>query len=175
MPDTLPGNARNTRNPKPQIAVICTLVIFGSLTADSIRRTLSATRSFDRLEPYATTDALLQPVGSPHAGHLVEEALSQIARDQPILFVGPHQDQSVASQIYFTVAVLAYPRPVSAVYCREPGKASSDVRRTPPSAGIGGVIFFASNPGPSASGTWITPRLYLSPYQGAVPWESFCR
>lgn len=157
-------------------AVIATLGAFALVTMGVSLPPIVAGNSFDRLDPYATTDAFLRILDVPHPGMLVEGGLRRYGPDKTLLFVSPAKEV-FSAQVYYAVSHLAYPRPIPAILCGEPGKTSSTaVEKVPGSAPIDGLIFFETDPGPwVAGGTRITPNLYIAPHSGAASWESFCR
>ena len=102
--------------------------------------------------------------------------LAELRFDKRLLFVGPAGEPS-ALRVYYTISHPAYPRPVAAIFCGEPGKSrTSAIERAGRSAEIAGLIFFETDPGPwAAGGTRVAPSLYISPHNGAGTWDSFCR
>jgi hypothetical protein len=106
----------------------------------------------------------------------IQDGLRRYAPDQRLLFVGPEGEPSTL-QMYFMMSLLAYPRPVSGVFCGEPRKSDTYVReKMPRSDAVAGVIFYKTDPGQSAAGgTRLASGLYISPHSGADIWESFCR
>ncbi|MFY9725189.1 MAG: hypothetical protein WB579_13485 [Bryobacteraceae bacterium] len=155
---------------------ICAFVLYAAVTFTVTVRAILRGSSFEQLGPNETTDSFLQVLDAPHPGSLVEGGLRRYGPQQRLLFVGPAGDSSTL-RVYFTVAYLAYPRPVAAIFCGERGKSrTSTMEKLPRSTEIAGVIFFDTDPGRwAAGGTQVTSRLYIAPYSGAGSWESFCR
>ena len=170
------GAPRGRRNASIQASAICLCALYAAVTFTVMARATLRGSSFEQLEPYQTTDSFLRVLDAPHPGLLVENSLRRYAPDQRLLFVGPAGEPSTL-RVYYTISHLAYPRPVAAIFCGEPGKSrTSAVERVPRTTQIGGLIFFETDPGPwAAGGTRVTSRLSISPYKGADPWESFCR
>jgi hypothetical protein len=164
------------RNRSIRASAICLCVLYAAIAFTVMARAILRGSSFDQLEPYQTTDSFLRVLDTPQPGLLVENSLRRYAPDKSLLFVGPANEPSTL-RVYYTISHLAYPRPVAAVFCGEPGKSrTSAVESVPRSSEIAGLIFFETDPGPwAAGGTRVTSSLYISPHNGADPWESFCR
>ncbi len=127
------------------------------------------------LDPDVTTDQFLGILSLTHPGVRVEQALRSFAKDQALLFVAPAKEP-FTMQVYYTIQYLAYPRPVAAVICAEPGNGpSTTVKESAAPAGIAGLIFFEVSPGPRAGGgTAVGAKMHVTPYTGMDPWQSFC-
>ena len=177
MAGTLVGSSGGQRGVWIKVAVLFTFAAFATISLGVILGPVLAGRSFERLNPDATVNSFLRILGTPHAAALLEAGLRGYRRDQALLFVGPAKE-SFTVQAYYTMMYLAYPRPLPAVICGEPGKSQTVALEEGMSRSveIGGVLFFETDPGPwAAGGTRITPKLYISPHTGPASWESFCR
>jgi len=124
--------------------------------------------------PYATIDSFLHVLSIPHPGQSVEESLRRFAPGQRLLFVGPAAEASTL-RVYYSIAYLAYPRPVSAVFCRRTSGGATILNPTrdgDASAAIGGLIVYhlESRQGAGQLG----PVLSLTAAGGTSPWQSYC-
>lgn len=174
MAVTLTSGSRGHGSVRTRAAVLFTLAIFASLSL--VATLLSALNShpFAGLDPDATTDDFLRILDVPHPAARLTEALRSYPLDQPLLFVGQARE-AFNTQVYYTLAYLVYPRPLSAVMCGDPGKGPVSIGEKAPRSTEAGVIFFGVDPGPRASGgSRISPNLYISPRTGAASWPSFC-
>ncbi|MGB9458488.1 MAG: hypothetical protein WCB12_20735 [Bryobacteraceae bacterium] len=166
------------REPKASIRAfaICAFALYAAVTLTVMVRVIVRESSFEQLEPNETTDSFLQVLDAPQPGLLVKDGLRRYGPHQRLLFVGPARESSTL-RVYFTIAYLAYPRPVAAIFCGEAGESRAfTMEKAPRSAEIAGLIFFDTGPGRWAvGGTQVTSKLYMAPNNGAASWESCCR
>ena len=161
-----------------RLAVGVAFAAFATVSFKGILDPAIQGRSFDHLEPSATTDSFLRILDAPRPAMLVEGALRTLPLDTSLLFVAPAKEE-FKTQVFYSVAYLAYPRRVAAIFCGG-GKAPEIWDQVPQSSDLAAVIFFATDPGPwardgSAGGTSATPKLYVARHHGAAQWASFCR
>ena len=170
------GAPRGQRNALLKASAICACALYSAITFTAMARAILRGRSFEQLEPYQTTDSFLRVLDAPHPGLLVENSLRSYASDKRLLFVGPAGEPS-ALRVYYTISHLAYPRPVAAIFCGEPGKSrTSAIEKSRPFRRNCRTNLFETDPGPwAAGGTRVAPSLYISPHNGAGTWDSFCR
>src|ERR1017187_4565440 len=156
------GAPRGRRSALIKASVINICVLYAAISLAVMAKAILAGSSFERLEPYQTTDFFLRVLDVPHPGLAVEDRLRRYAADQRLLFVGPAGEPS-AARVHFTISQLAYPRPVAAIFCGEPGKSRTRaVEGVPRSAEMAALIFYRTDPGPwAAGGTRVAPQLYL--------------
>ena len=174
MAVTLTSGSRGHGGVRIRAAVLLIFAIFALLSL--VATLLSAVNShpFAGLEPNATTDDFLRVLDVPHPAARLTEALRPYPLNQPLLYVGQSRD-AFNTQVYYTLAYLVYPRPLSAVMCGEPGKGPVSIGEKAPRSTEAGMIFFGVDPGSHASGgSRISPNLYISHRTGVVAWPSFC-
>src|SRR5262249_55807090 len=149
---------------------ISSFAIFAVVSLFGILGQVAAGRSFPELDPRATTNGFLSALDAPNPGYLVETALTLYPPGKSLMYVAPDKDP-FSMQVFFTIAYLAYPRPMSAVLCDERGKPPANIiYRTPQSDEIGGVVFYVTDPGRLTSvGGRITPKLFIAPHKGVAP------
>src|SRR5581483_5275393 len=152
------------------------IAAFAALSAAATFGSLHNGRSFDRLNPLATTNQVLAVLDLPNPAESLKKALDRFGSDESLLFIGSSKEPFTL-QVYYTVLTLAYPRRVGAVICGEIGKTEDSIIGTVPGlADIRGLIFFDVDPGFHAlGGERLAPKLYISGHQGAASWRSFCR
>jgi hypothetical protein len=158
-------------------AVLCSFAAYAGIAVGTIHTAILKSKPVQEFGPYQTSDSYLEVFGAPKPSLLVQNALRRYAPNTNLLVVTPVTDP-LRGQIYCMIAYLAYPRPVGLVYCGAKSGASpmmDGIDRVSRSAPIGGLVFFHADPGPNAAGgTQVAPGLYMSPYHGTAPWESFC-
>lgn len=154
--------------------MICLCLLYAAPALRALRGRVATTNSVAQLEPYATSDSLLQILGVPHPSELIENGLSRFPPNSRLLFVGPSREQFI-TQVYYTVSYLAYPRAAGGMFCSGPAEGTL-IELVPPGAPIDGIVYFETDPGPAAAnGTHLLPNLYLVPHNGPVAWKSLCR
>jgi hypothetical protein len=174
MAVTLVSGSRGHGSVRTRAALLFALAIFAVLSLFATLGAALNSHPFLGLDPDATTDDFLRILDVPHPAARLTEALRAYPPDQPLLYVGQSRD-AFNTQVYYTLAYLAYPRPLSALMCAEPGKGRVAIAENAPRTAEAGILFFGVDPGPrAAGGTRISPNLYISPRTGAAPWPSFC-
>lgn len=174
MAVTLTSGSRGHWGVRTRAAVLFTFAIFASLSLVATLLSALNSHAFAGLDADATTDDFLRILDVPHPAARLTEALRSYPADQPLLFVGQSRE-AFNTQVYYTLAYLAYPRPLSTVMCGEPGKGPVSIDEQAPRSAEAAVIFFGVDPGSrAAGGTRISPNLYISPRAGAASWPSFC-
>jgi hypothetical protein len=169
------GVPQGPRNALLKTCAIYACALYAAITLVVMARAILAHSYFNQLEPYETTDSFLQVLDVSHPGLVVEGSFRKYATDQRFLFVGPASEPSTL-RVYYTIAHLAYPRPVAAIFCGQPGKSpTKKMESVPSSSKMAGLIFYKTDPGGwSGGGTRVTPELYISLHNFAGTWESFC-
>jgi len=174
MAVTLTSGSRGHGSVWTRAAVLFTCAIFATLSLVATLLAALNSHPLAGLNPDATTDEFLRILDVPHPAARLTEALRSYPPDQPLLFVGQSRD-AFNTQVYYTLAYLVYPRPISAVICGEAGKGPVSIDERAPRLTEAGVIFFGMDPGSRApGGSRISPNLYISPRTGAASWPSFC-
>jgi hypothetical protein len=167
------------RRPDAQLGVArllvwSTLAVFAAISVRAMQPIVNHSYRVERFEATATTSRFLSVLGAPHPEFAIEQALRRFPADSHLLFVSPAK-QAASTRIYYTIAYLAFPRPVSAVSCGDPGTPPVPVDRKPPDTGVAGVLFFEVTPPASLKGgIAVTPKLTIAPNEGAAQWHSYC-
>jgi hypothetical protein len=156
------------------LLVWSTLAVFTAISVRAMQPIVNDSYRVEHLEATATTDRFLSILGAPHPAFAIEQALRQLPADRQLLFVSP-ANQAASTRIYYTIAYLAFPRPVSTLSCGDPGKPPVSVDLKLPGTGLAGVLFFEVTPPASVKGgIAITPKLTIAPNEGAARWHSYC-
>jgi len=154
-------------------AALLAVVLFAAFGASVLAPLFSSRFSTLPFGGEASTDQFLGVLAIPHPAARLQEAFQRWGKDQSFLFIAPSK-QPFWTQTYYTIAYLAYPRPVSAVVCPVNGAGREEIHKeaTP---NIDGLIFFDMPPGQwAANAQPIGPALSVAPYHGSPAWKSFC-
>ena len=148
-------------------------VVFSlALGAWSLRGRIAA-RARAPVSPRASSDSLLAPLKLEKGAESLRTALARVPEKDAIVFVGPGEDPKF-TEILFTVSLLALPRQVGALRCREGAvemMVPLDANRK-----ITAVLFYRWKPG-TAAVERLAPELALlriPPQSANRPWTSFC-
>ncbi|MEK7829895.1 MAG: hypothetical protein AAB401_02355 [Acidobacteriota bacterium] len=121
---------------------------------------------------YATTDVYLRGLEIPNPSEKVLAAVSQLPKDDAILFVAAGHDAET-ELVYRSIASLSWPREVGALHCGQNPELLFQ-----PRAGkqIRWLMFYRIVPPAGLTPpTEIGPHLKLIPIEEAKEWISYCR
>jgi len=157
-----------------RIAALLVILAFVALGGSTLARLFSPPFSTVPFGGEASTDQFLGVLAVPHPAARLQETFQRWGNDKSFLFIAP-ANQPFWMQTYYTIAYLAYPRPVSAVACPANGVGREEIHKEV-SRNIDVLIFFDMPPSSwSANAQPIGPILSVAPYQGSPVWKSFCR
>jgi hypothetical protein len=155
-----------------RIISLTLLLAFVGAGSAALFRTLRRNPGHLPREPEISADLVL---GRLHSADAIENALQSWKEDSVFLFITPQSNPN-STKVYYELLILAYPRVISAIMCAsEPASSPAVTQLAPRSSDVSGLIFYDTSPSRwSNSAQEMAPQLYLTSYEGAPAWESFC-